>query len=204
MTRDQLEASTLIGKGNERLCYLHPEDPGRVIKIAYRKYRDQNEIDAIYYAHLEKQGIDFSQLTRCYGWIDIDDLKGLVFERIVNHDGSSPKTLTELVLEGGIDESELDAGLNQLQGYLEKNRIIFGDVSENNILCQQDADGHYRFFIVDGLGTRHLGFKFWMQRHCSPYIRYKLKRQWAKLLRRMDMLQQRAAAQQNAEAKGSR
>lgn len=188
MTLDDLEKSGLIGKGNERLCYRHPDYPDRVIKIAYRKYRDQNEIDASYYQHLEKKGVDFSQLTRFFGWIDINNQKGLVFERIVNYDGSLPKTLTELVLEGGINEKELYARLNDLQGYLEKNRIIFADASENNILCRLNANGKCCLVIVDGLGTRHLGFKFWMQRHCPPYISYKLKRQRSKLLRRVDNL----------------
>ncbi|MBT3192407.1 MAG: hypothetical protein HN341_07615 [Verrucomicrobia bacterium] len=193
MTREQLEASHLIGKGNERLCYVHPEDPSKVIKIAYRKYRDQNEIDAIYHEYLEKKGVDLTHINRCYGWIEIDDTRGLVFERVVNHDGSTPKTIKNMILDGDFAQADVVPYLNELQQYLEDTKIIFADVSESNILCCKNEHGDYRLVIIDGLGSRHLGLKFWLQCHCPPYIHYKLWKQWTKLLYRVDVCFQRRA-----------
>ena len=98
-----------------------------------------------------------------------------------------------MILEGDFERAEVMPYLNILQQSLEDNKIVFADVSESNILCRRDEHGDYRLVIIDGLGTRHLGLKFWMQCYCPPYIHYKLWRQWNKLIYRVNVCFQRRA-----------
>ena len=98
-----------------------------------------------------------------------------------------------MIMEGDFERAEVMPYLKSLQQFLEVNTIVFADVSESNILCCRDERGDYRLVIIDGLGTRHLGFKFWLQCHCPPYIHYKLRRQWNKLIHRVNVCFQRRA-----------
>ena len=192
MRRDALSDSLFIGKGNERLCYIHPEDATKVIKIAHKHQnaRNQNAIEAIYNDYLEKRGIDFSHLTRCYGWIDIGETQGLVFDRVINSDGSKLFSLSQSITEHILDLDYHKKLLKDLENYLQDNCIIFADVSLDNVMCAKQKDGSYKLIIVDGLGARRLGLKFWLYRHVMIYTKYKLKHQWKKVMQNFNNLQE--------------
>jgi len=192
MRRDALSDSLFIGKGNERLCYIHPEDATKVIKIAHKHQnaRNQNAIEAIYNDYLEKRGIDFSHLTRCYGWIDIGETQGLVFGRVINSDGSKLFSLSQSITEHILDLDYHKKLLKDLENYLQDNCIIFADVSLDNVMCAKQKDGSYKLIIVDGLGARRLGLKFWLYRHVMIYTKYKLKHQWKKVMQNFNNLQE--------------
>ncbi len=189
MKKHMLDNSLLLGKGNERLCYIHPADETKVIKITYKNIRNQSMIEYIYYEYLEKRGVDFSHITHCYGWIDIDDTKGLVFDRVSNSDGSKIFSLSQSIKENILNLNHHKKLLKELENYLLKNYIIFADVSLENILCVKQEDGDYKLVIIDGLGSRHLGIKFWLYRHVIFYTKYKLKHQWKKVMQNFIQLQ---------------
>ena len=46
-----------IGKGRERACYVHPEDPRRAIKIPTGSITEQTRRDVKFYRRLEKCGL---------------------------------------------------------------------------------------------------------------------------------------------------
>lgn len=183
MSEVKLNDSLLLGKGNERLCYLHPDDPTKIIKIAHKHQngRNQNKLEEIYARYLEKKGVSFDHITRCYGSVDVDGEKGVVFERVVNSDGSASRTFTDMVKQHRISLEEAQALLDDLRNYLVDNTILFVDVSLDNIMCREEEDGSYSLIIVDGLGARRPGFKFWLYRHVPLYAAYKVKTQWAKV-----------------------
>lgn len=183
-----LKPANLIGKGNERICYTHPTDESKLIKVQYRQDRNQNLIDAIYYAHLKKQGADFTHIANCYEWIDIDTHKGLIFEKVTDYNGQCSQTLSVVVLNHILNKKQTWALITELQQYLIKNRIIFADISEDNILCQEHSPGEYRLVIIDGLGARNLGLKFFLQRKFTPYTNSTIQHQWTKLFLRVNRL----------------
>lgn len=51
-----LKDEDFVGKGNERACYLHPEDNSKAVKITYennnRKISKQTKIEVAYYNKL--------------------------------------------------------------------------------------------------------------------------------------------------------
>lgn len=185
--RDDL---VLLGKGNERLCYLHPDDPTKIIKVAYKEEnaRNQNMIEELYHAHMQEKGVSDEHLTHCYGTVDVEGKKGLVFDRVVNSDGSSSLTFADAVKKRVLSPDDALKLLEDLQGYLVVNNILFVDVSLDNIMCQEQEDGTFWLRIVDGLGARRPGFKFLLYRHFPRYTAYKVKSQWKKVMHNFERL----------------
>lgn len=73
--------------------------------------------------------------------------------------------------------------IEELKQYLEKNLILFVDTSLTNLFCQEIQKDKYKIIIVDGLGSKRMGFKFWLYRNFKGYTKYKIKRQWAKFMK---------------------
>ncbi len=184
----QLDEALLLGRGNERLCYRHPGDANKVIKVTHRVHRNQNAIDVLYYAHLDKRGADFSHLTRCYGWVEIEGVKGVMFDRVANEDGSALFTLSDAIVKKLLPAETITNILETLRDYLQRERILFADVSLDNILCQKLHNGSYKGIIVDGLGSRRLTLKFWLLRHLPFYAAYQVRHQWKKVMENVKKL----------------
>ena len=68
----ELTDSLFLGKGGERSSYLHPEDNTKIIKVLFsdKKHNYQNELDFTYLNYLNDKGVDFSHITKCFGWVD--------------------------------------------------------------------------------------------------------------------------------------
>ncbi len=181
----RLDDRLLVGKGGERGCYLHPEDPSKVVKVvlAQGEHNRQNELEYTYFRHLERKKADYSHIARCYGYADTTMGPGLVFDRVLNHDGSPSRSLRYMMANRVIDETLQGMLLDELKAYLETQKILFVDTSLTNIFCREYAPGLYTLVIIDGLGAKRVGVKSWLYRHCPLYTRYKIKRQWAKFMK---------------------
>ena len=184
-----LSRAQLLGSGNERLCYVHPEDPSKVIKVNRKgvKGREQNRIEAVYYRNLRWWEVSFHHLPKCRGWIETSEGKGLMFDRITNADGTAPATFDEALRLGAVTEQEGRQMLKALGAYLLENSILFADVALSNIIYRQSAEGG-KLIIVDGLGSRHCGPKFWLYRNVRLLSRMRIRRQLARLQQNFDTL----------------
>ena len=180
----ELKDELFIGKGNERICFLHPKDPKKVIKVKYNNIngRNQNIIEYRYYNHLKKNKVDFSHIAKFYGSVNTDKGEGLVFERIENYDNTSVLTLADAIKEKILEYHEVKALLNELYLNIKDNQIVFTDIGFDNIVCRKNEDKSWSLVIIDGLGTRHTGFKLWLSMNSTLYARYKVYRQFSKLL----------------------
>lgn len=183
-----LDESLLLGKGHERLCYIHPDDATKVIKIGHKKTRNQNELEATYYEYLARTNADLSHVARCYGYICANNSKGLVFDRVMNSDLSQPLTFAEAIKAKAFSKEYAKSLLKDLKSYLERNCIVFADIGLDNILCPKQENGEYKLVIVDGLGARRPGLKLWLYTHIPLYARYKIKSQWGKIVNKFDQL----------------
>jgi hypothetical protein len=174
----------LLAKGGERSCYIHPENQNLVIKVihAQGKHNRQNELEYDYYKILVKKNVDFTQIPKCYGWIETNYGKGLVFERITNFDNSPIRTLS-FYTKHNLFSNEYDMQLlYDLKDYLFKNSIIFVDASLSNIFCKKISNSDYKLIIFDGLGGRRYGLKFWLYSKIPFLTKYKIKKQWNTLM----------------------
>jgi len=181
----KLNKNLLLAEGSERACYLDPNDNSKIIKIIYlqESHNEQNELEYIYMNYLEKRNKDLSLVTKCYGYVDTNLGKGLVFDRVLDFDSNPSKSFRFYIANKLISLDYQKKLLVDLQEYLEQNGILFIDTSLTNIFCQKSSDTKYRLIIVDGLGAKRMGLKFWLYRNVEPYAKYKMKRQWKKLMK---------------------
>lgn len=181
-----LNNNYLLSRGSERTCYIHPFDTNKVIKIIYNKKElnnNQNDLEFKYYSYLNSKNISYEHITKCFGWVDTNLGKGLVFERVLNYDNSIPKQLTHFLQHKIFTIEEETLLLNELKTYLETNKILFMDVATLNVLCKKISSSKYKLIIIDGLGPKRDGLKFWLYTNIELYNTYKQKKQWNKFIK---------------------
>jgi len=189
MPSRELDDTLLLAKGNERLCYIYPEDDTKVIKVTYKHKggRSQNLLEAAYYKCLKMRGTPMTHLARCYGWSEIAGQKGLVFDRVCDYDGKTAPTLNDIIKAKSLSVEKISSLLEKLIHHIEEQKIIFVDSSFDNIICKKLEDGSYRLVIIDGLGGRRLGWKFWLYCHVPIYLKYKVKRQRETIMKNFEI-----------------
>lgn len=181
-----LENDLLIGKGSGRACYIHPNDDTKVIKVIYSKEGEnnsQNEIDYKYINYLKKLNKNLSHIALCYEYVNTNLGDGLIFDRVLNYDKTPVKSFRYFIAKKLINLDTQKKLLDELNRYLKKEEILFIDNSSTNILCQEVEKGKYKLVIIDGLGAKRVGFKFWLYLNSKLYIKYKIIKQWRKFIR---------------------
>ncbi len=184
MIEIKLKEENFLAKGGERTCFIHPLQAKQIIKVIHSKdkHNNQNELEYQYYKHLQQKNVDFSHIAQCHGWVETNQGKGLSFDRIIDYNGKNSKYfrfyLRNKILSEKIEQQLLD----ELKLYLEKNQILFVDVSTVNLFCQEIAPNKFKLVIFDGLGARRLGIKFYFYLFCKVLVKYKIKKQWFKFL----------------------
>lgn len=132
--------------------------------------------------YLQKQNTDLSQVAKYYGEVNTNHGYGLVYEKIQDYDGQDTKSLRYYIWKQLIPRAIQIQLIHELKRYLSKNSILFVDTSLTNIFCKKiDAD-NYKLIIIDGLGAKRMGIKFWLYLHCKIYTKYKIFRQWQKFM----------------------
>lgn len=177
----QLKRELLLGDGGERLVFIHPNDNNKVIKVlkpGIKKHNFQNELEFKYYNFLINKNRDFSHITKCFGYIDTNFGKGLIFERVVDFDGQDSKFLRNCLNDNIFSEAQEKKLLEDLKSYLFKNEILFIDCSSHNVFCKKISEDKYTLIIYDGLGARRDGIKLSLYMKSKLYTKYKIKKQW--------------------------
>jgi len=181
-----LDKDDFLQSGSERDCYIHPIENNKVVKIIRETKKDggQNDIEYKYYKYLEKYNASLVHIPQCYGFINTNLGKGLVFDKIVNFDNTQSQQFKYYIKDKLLTNSQENELLEELKQYLEKNKILFVDASLRNVLCQKISEDNYKLMIIDGLGGRRPGLKstLYIQRVLLPYHIYKIKKQWKMLL----------------------
>ncbi|MCT7505803.1 PhoP regulatory network YrbL family protein [Aliarcobacter cryaerophilus] len=177
----ELKKELLLGDGGERLVFIHPDDNNKVIKVlqpGIKMHNFQNELEFKYYDFLTKKNRDFSNITKCFGYIDTNLGKGLVFERVLDFDGQDSKFLRNCLNDNIFSEAQEKEILEDLKTYLFKNEILFIDCSSHNVFCKKISEDKYTLIIYDGLGARRDGIKLSLYMKSKLYTKYKIKKQW--------------------------
>ncbi|MCT7632887.1 PhoP regulatory network YrbL family protein [Aliarcobacter butzleri] len=177
----ELREELLLGDGGERLVFIHPNDSKKVVKVLQpqiKKHNFQNELEFKYYNFLTKKNVDFSHITKCFGYVDTNFGKGLVFERVIDFDGEDSKFLRNCLQENIFTKDQEKRLLDDLKKYLEDNEILFIDCSSHNVFCKKVSADKYTLIIYDGLGARRDNIKLTLYMKSRFYTRYKIKKQW--------------------------
>jgi hypothetical protein len=181
-----------IARGGERECYEHPLDSTKVIKILYKKNGvyaydgNRNNLEYRYYKFLEKSQISFSHIINCYEFVETNLGKGLIFDKVCDYNGNISIAFSKLIRKNKFsDDFELFL-IEELKEYVFKNNILFIDNGLHNILCCEYEKDKYKLIIIDGLGAKREGFKFWLYLNSKIYTKYKVKTQWNKFIKKYE------------------
>ena len=179
-----------IARGGERDCYLHPLDYKKVIKIVHGYSdilnRNQNDLDYKYFKFLEKLKVPYSHISKCYGYIDTNLGKGLIFDKVFDYNGKISISFLDTIIQNKFTKYEENELVEDLKNYLFKNNILFIDIGLYNVLCCEYEEGKYRLIIIDGLGGRRTGIKFWLYLNSKIFTKYKIIKSWNRFLKEID------------------
>lgn len=180
-----LSKELLIDRGGERDCFNHPLDSKKVIKILHKKdeiHRNQNELEYRYLSFLEANKVPFTHISKCFGYVDTNLGQGLVFNKICNYSGEISISFRNMIMQGLLDYKTQDILIKEFKEYLFKNNILFVDCGLHNILVQEYEKNSYKLVIIDGLGGRRIGWKFYLYLKSKMFTKYKIMKQWQKFL----------------------
>ena len=172
-----------IGVGQERACYQHPADDGKVVKIQKGESDKQTRRELRLYASLARRGMyDFEHIPQFYGKIDTNLGEGFVVDKIVDYDGSISKSLW-WHFERGYPVAEFAPYLDELKQYLLDNLIVFSvDMGRYNILFQKLSSKKARLVVIDGLGN-HTAVN-WLD-NIAYFAHRKINRRWRRFISRL-------------------
>jgi hypothetical protein len=196
-----------IGKGRERACYVHPEDPRLAIKMPMGEVSDQTQRDLKFYGKLKKRGIKgIPHVPDFHGLCDTNLGRGIVVDLIRNYDGEISRPLNWYLAQG-VPIEEFDQFLQELKQSFLQNLIIFNhDMTIGNLLFQKTSTASAQLVAIDGLGD--VVAIDWFD-HFPFLVRRKINRRWKRFMTRVyrtsEVKQQRegAAASDSAPSRWS-
>lgn len=164
-----------FAKGGNRLCFEHPDDKTKVIKVRrpdftlqdLRKKKgfpkslkplstfDDNKEEFTVLKRYEKTYGDliFTHVCRCYGFEETDLGKGLVLELVRDGNGLISYNIKQYLYEVGPTNSFL-AALEEFCSFWQQTAPASRNLLAHNILVQQDSNQQVkRLVVIDGLGN---------------------------------------------------
>ena len=172
-----------IGKGKERACFVHPDDPQKAIKISIGSVSEQSRREIKFYQKLVKRDGDIDpHIPRFYGLCETNLGQGLVVDLIRDQDGEISRPLNWYLAEGYPIE-DFEPYLDELKKSFLQNLIIFNhDMTVGNLLFQKVSDTSARLVAIDGLGD--VVALDWLDVFPS-LVRRKISRRWTRFIARV-------------------
>ena len=135
-----LEENLFMGIGNHKTVYRNPRDEKQCIKILHETRDPDLEREFAYRKALGERARHMSLLTTYYGKIPTSKGDGYVFERVVDYDGKTSRTMLEVLDEAqktAADRSDVEKMLLQFkQAYFEEEFLVAG-MDPDNFLVQR-------------------------------------------------------------------
>ncbi|RXJ96214.1 hypothetical protein CRV00_03280 [Malaciobacter molluscorum] len=170
-----LDESLYINKGTNRVCYVHPNDKTKCLKIDLKDSKETKR-ELKYYKKLIKKNIPFDSLSKYYGEVQTNLGKAEVFELIRDNDETISMEVDKyLNNSNNIEEIEnLLKLVPLLKKYIFKNKIFVKDLNTVNIMYQQNGEKS-RLVIIDGLSHSNYNPFFYI---CDYFINKKINKSW--------------------------
>lgn len=193
-----------FGIGGRRLCFVHPLDKLRCVKVlrqdaqrtvrlakkrilpawAHPQYDNNRHEQRILEALYRQIGPDMQRhLPISYGRVDTDLGAGLELDLIRDADGAISRSIRELITLG-VDLQTLKPAWEQLGEFLLRHVVLSRNLLDHNIVARQDAQGAYSLAIIDGLGDpAWLPFGRWFRTLGRAKVRKRLDQAWPRFER---------------------
>ena len=171
----------LIGKGSSRLCYEHPGDGGKCIKVVYTKNRSIVSEELKHYRLCEKRQVSWEMMAKSFGTVLTSAGEGAVFSLPRDFDGEISKTLAYYMLSGqAVPEAEvLGHAVNAFREYLFRERIIVRELKADNLVYKRCSQDEGKIVLVDGLGNNEF---FPIANYSDIFAKRTLSRKWRKFV----------------------
>ncbi|MBK1792190.1 YrbL family protein [Persicirhabdus sediminis] len=186
----QLTQQHYISEGRDRVCYLHPEDENRCIKITKTgcdRILKRINREIRYFEKYQRKGRYYPFLSAYYGPVETSMGEGHMFEIVRSYDGSVARTLQsywcekrELLDEAGEAElrDEISTKVMEIYQLCCANKIPLSDLNGENLLMVYENETDYSLKLIDGFGNAHfIKVMDWFQKTSS----YKLTKQFNKM-----------------------
>ncbi len=169
-----------VGQGRERTCYVHPDDPAKLIKIPKPGIDTQTRREIVFYQKLQKRGkIDYTHIPCFYGQVETSLGDGILVDLIQDADGTVSRSM-RWYLNHGVSIQVFEPYLQELKQYLLSNLVIFNhDLVLDNLLFQKYSQNESRLVIIDGIGD--VVKIQWLNRFPS-HVRAKINRRWERFI----------------------
>lgn len=170
----------VIGKGTERVCYKHPDDPRRCVKLSPKSNSKQTHREIRYLNFLKKRGVPFTFIPEFYQVVETKDFIGMEVELVSNRDGTRALNLEYYLMahHSPVDIGAFKQALEELKAYLLEFNVIPCDLLLSNMLVVEEEEG-IRVRLIDGYGAAEfLPFSNYL-----PVVgRRKIQRKWDKFI----------------------
>ena len=193
-----------LAQGANRVCYVHPDDPNKLLKIIkpekrakvkksqapwYKKMRssvcfDDNLQELKAFKRLEKkEGVE-NYFPKCFGVVETDLGEAICVECI--HSGLEGRNILSLqnyLREYGFT-NEIMKALDELCCFLYDNLIVTRDLRMFNIMVRHKNE-MINLVIVDGLGNSEF---IPISDFIASFARTKMQRKFKRFKQRMDRI----------------
>ena len=151
-----LDDNLFIGMGARQKTFVHPLDPSKCVKIAYRgDIRDWKK--ELRYRRICAEDLKSSLLiTKYFGTVQTNLGIGYVYERVRDYDGNTSKDLGVFLRSVDTGKIPLHTAENVLLKFKEdflRECIVTVDRNTANFMVQELPKGIYQVRIVDNIGT---------------------------------------------------
>lgn len=145
----------LIGKGRDRACYVHPENPSLCIKVAIKKEK-QSKREKRYLSYLKRKGRELSCFSQYLGSVGTNLGKGYVFELARDSEGNIAFTLKKAMEQRLLNRKEIMSLILEIEKNIIEQNICVYDLTPNNVAVFRGQDNEIHYIIIDGLGVSNL------------------------------------------------
>lgn len=149
-----LSQAVFIGKGKNKQCYVHPEDPSLCIKVSNEGANPKElKKELREFIRLRKKAPHrHSELTipKYHGSLETSLGTGYVFDRIVKADGSYYPTLKQHLQEKSPNRKVVTEIIQKLYNDIYQSAAIISELNADNVLVL--SANPYQFSLVDGFG----------------------------------------------------
>lgn len=187
----RLKNAIKIGEGMERVCYLHPGNQEKVVKIPKNGTggSKQNLFEYKTHTYLEKHHGQLDCISRCFGFSDTDLGPGLVCQCIRDYNGEISRTLLETLVNPTEDSpGEIKKIVGDFCNRIVEDNIQLFDLNPKNIVVRIEQPGQYRAVSID-LKGRYANKEFIPLSTYIPILsRKKLQRRADRLFKMIDSI----------------
>ena len=172
-----LSKASLVGKGSSRLCYVHPEDDRKCVKVIYTRRHEINPVEMKHYRRFQRRHVSWELMARPYGFVETSEGDGVVFSLARDYDGEISKPLEHYLSSGSSRDyqKQIRAALKEFKSFLFKDAIVVRELKLDNVLFQRISEKRGRLVLIDGVGNNQF---LPLANYSRTFARRMLRRKW--------------------------